>query len=208
LSGPPRRTKLVTAPKKRILVFTEGQATEPIYLNYWYRLHRESVIVVIDDRHGAPMTLVSAAVAERKQQMIDTKRGRGTGFDEYWCVLDVDEHPHLDKALRLARDNEIKVALSNPCIELWFVLHAEDQTSFVDRAVIQRRCRTLLGFDKRPTQDALEAMRAGYSVAKDRSDALIKMHRRNGSLDGANPTTTVALLVQSIRGTQASTKPR
>jgi RloB-like protein len=200
LSGPPRRTKSLSAPKKRILVFTEGEATEPIYLSYWYRLHRERVVVVIDERHGAPMTLVAAAIAERKHHLAETKRGRGTGFDEYWCIFDVDEHPQLDRALSLAHDNDINIALSNPCLELWFVLHAEPQTAFIGRDAIQRRCKTLFGFTKRPTQESLELFVGTYQQAKLRAIDLASMHNLNDSPVGSNPSTSAWTLVEAIAG--------
>jgi RloB-like protein len=198
LSGPPRRTKSISAPKKRILVFTEGEATEPIYLNYWYRLHRERVVVVIDDRHGAPMTLVTASIAERKHQLAETKRGRGTGFDEYWCIFDVDEHPHLEQALSLAEENEVRIALSNPCIELWFVLHKQDQTAFVERSVIQHRSKALFGFSKRPPQDVLDSLQPFYPAAKARSEALARIHEGNGSPSRSNPSCSIAALIESV----------
>ncbi|MCB9390355.1 MAG: RloB domain-containing protein [Acidimicrobiia bacterium] len=36
-------------------------------------------------------------------------------------------------------NSAIGVALSNPCFELWVVLHHEDQTAHVDRRSIQQR---------------------------------------------------------------------
>ncbi len=146
------------------------------------------------------MTLVTSAVAERKHQLTETKRGRGTGFDEYWCVLDVDEHPRLDQALSLADDNAINVALSNPCFELWFVLHEEDQTAFVHRDAIQRRGRALFGFDKRPSQDALEKLHTAFPNAARRAALLDEMHFLNGSAVGSNPSTKISLLIESIVG--------
>lgn len=178
-------------------MFTEGEATEPIYLNYWYRLHRDRVVVVIDERHGAPMTLVTAAIAERKHQLAETKRGRGTGFDEYWCIFDVDEHPQLQRAISLAEENEIRIALSNPCIELWFVLHGEDQNAFIERDAIQRRCRALFGFDKRPSQEALETLHTTLPNGVRRAASLDEMHFLNGSAVGSNPSTKVPLLIES-----------
>lgn len=146
------------------------------------------------------MTLVTAAVAERKHHLAETKRGRGTGFDEYWCVLDVDEHPQLDQALSLANDNAINVALSNPCIELWFALHREDQTAFVKRDDIQRRSKALFGFDKRPSQEALEKLHTAFPSAARRATLLDEMHFLNGSTAGSNPSTKVPSLIESILG--------
>ena len=81
--------------QRRILVFTEGQATEPIYVTHLHRDHRERVAVILDDRHGAPLTLVKLAVEALADARRDARRARGTAFDEVWCVFDVDEHPDL-----------------------------------------------------------------------------------------------------------------
>jgi RloB-like protein len=139
----PSRPQANAIPKKRILVFTEGLATEPIYLTYLHRLHRERISIVIDPRHGSPLTLVESAVAERKHLQREERRGRGTGYDEYWCVFDVDEHLGLNAALELASSNGVSIALSNPCIELWFVLHSADQTAHIDRHEVQALNRQL-----------------------------------------------------------------
>ena len=88
-------------------------------------MHRESVIVTIDDYHASPMQLVEEAAAKRVIDLRAAKRGQGAPYDEYWCVFDVDEHPYLNRALELARTSGISIALSNPCLELWFLLHFE-----------------------------------------------------------------------------------
>ena len=49
--------------------------------------------------------------------------------DERWLVLDIDHALNgrhvvsFMQALKRAEDNDIKVALSNPCFELWLLLH-------------------------------------------------------------------------------------
>jgi hypothetical protein len=100
-------------------------------LNQLHRLHRERVVVTIDDFHGGPLELVERAAQRRKHDLRDEKKGKGAAYDEYWCIFDVDEHPHVAQALVMARDNNVQLAVSNPCIELWFVLHKEDRTGWV-----------------------------------------------------------------------------
>ena len=49
--------------------------------------------------------------------------------DERWLVLDIDhslQGAHVAsfmEALKRAKDNGVQVALSNPCFELWLLLH-------------------------------------------------------------------------------------
>jgi hypothetical protein len=54
--GPPQRRLAKAAIRPSILVFTEGKKTEPIYLNYWRRVHRQQVLVDVSDEHGPPLT--------------------------------------------------------------------------------------------------------------------------------------------------------
>ena len=64
-SGPSRPGKSSAAQRPSIRVFTEGKKTEPVYLTHWHRMHRERVIVIVDEFHGAPLQLVEAAAAQR-----------------------------------------------------------------------------------------------------------------------------------------------
>lgn len=38
-------------------------------------------------------------------------------------MFDRDKHTRLPEALKMAKDNGIKVALSSPCFEFWYLLH-------------------------------------------------------------------------------------
>ena len=169
-----------------------------IYFTHLYRQNREKVAVVIDPRHGTPLTIVRHAVAEREKCLKDEGRGRGRGYNSYWCVIDVDEHPDLAEARQVAQRHAINLAVSNPCLELWFVLHLEDQFAYIHRHDAQRRSAELFGFDKRPDTKTLVQLSTLYSVAKARAEALDLMHERNCSPEGSNPSTSIAPLVESL----------
>jgi len=112
------------ASRRQLLVFAEGKKTEDLYLTNWRRLFRDRVIVKIaPHEHTTPFELAADAVAQRRLDLREAKRGRGAAYDEYWCVFDVDDHPKIPEALELARANNISVAMSSPCIELWFLIH-------------------------------------------------------------------------------------
>jgi hypothetical protein len=138
------------------------------------------------------------------QRARDLKRSRtrqDSGFDEIWCVFDVDAHPDLKSAIAEARDAGIGVAISNPCFELWLVLHAEDQTAHVDRRAIQRRARELgLVEGKSIPKAALPKLLDGYEDAKGRAQALDARHEGDGRDPGANPSSGVWRLIDAIRG--------
>ncbi|WP_152990190.1 RloB family protein [Sphaerimonospora mesophila] len=197
----PRRARRPgPAQRGEILVFTEGRKTEPLYLQQWHRLHRDRIIVVIDDFHGGPLQLVEAARDRREADLREEKRRRGKAFDEYWCVFDVDEHRNLDRAIDLALHAGINVAISNPCIELWFILHFRDQWANLDRHRAQDMAKTLLGCEKVLTTRALQQLVERHDAAVLRARALERKHVGDGSPPRSNPSTDLWCLIQRIRG--------
>jgi hypothetical protein len=87
------------------------------------------------------MTLVENAIAQKKYDQREARKNRGDAFDEYWCIFDVDDHPRLEEALALAAANGIKVALSSPCLEAWFLFHFELQTASISKDDAQHRAK-------------------------------------------------------------------
>jgi hypothetical protein len=189
------------AKRPQLLVFAEGDQTEPIYLTHWYRLFRERIIIkVAPHLHTAPLQLVQAAIAQRSIDLREARRRRGDAYDGYWCIFDVDVHPRVPEALRLAAENGICVALSNPCIELWFILHFQSQTAYLNRDEAQRRSRDLLGAGKVLTPKALELLVEGYEAAKGRAQNLDRKHEGDGSPPHSNPSSSVWSIIDIIRG--------
>ena len=141
------------------MIYTEGERTEPGYLTYWRRELRDAVLVTVSDYHAGPLQLIEAAVAARNAEARDARRGHGKAHDEVWCVFDRDEHPNIPEAFDLARAHGIGVVISDPCIELWFALHYEDQTAYVHRHDAQTRCELLIGCGKSLTQAAVTALK-------------------------------------------------
>ncbi|MGK2885892.1 MAG: RloB family protein [Rhodococcus sp. (in: high G+C Gram-positive bacteria)] len=182
---PPRRSaptrRRVVEPRRQMLVFTEGERTEDDYLVHWRRRYRDNVLVNIDPFHGVPMSLVDRAATVKREEAREQRRGRGRAHDEIWCVFDRDLHPNLPAAIDRAAANGISVVLSNPCIELWFILHFADQAAHLERDEAQRRSRDLLGCDKALTAKALESLVDLHPAAMSRAQALDAKHRDDGS---------------------------
>lgn len=184
--------------ERSLYVFTEGRRTEPDYIKHWFRKHRDQVIVTIDDFHGTPLRLVEEAIKQRKQDQRDQRRGRGRARDEYWCVFDRDEHPHLNVAFDAAAANGIYVAFSNPCIELWFLLHFRGGTGCIHRRKAQEDSGRLLKCGKHLSRQALELLDDSFDDAKHRAQQLDSWHSGNGSPQRSNPSSSVWKLIDRI----------
>lgn len=190
------------APQRRIIrVLTEGKLTEPEYLILLARQYRSSITLRHDraSNGSAPLTLVQEA---RRQQKASKNRRKADGpdFDEIWCVFDTDNHQNLDQAVNEARSTEIRTVVSNPCFELWLVLHAESQTAHIDHHKIQRRAVELgLIIGKSiGGADAKSILLGNTHLASDRARQLERTHKGNGSSSDANPSSGMWRLVKSI----------
>jgi hypothetical protein len=137
-----RRRTAVRSERKTIPVFCEGEASEPDYINELKRLPgirgNAAISIEIATERGVPLTLVDLAI----------NRSDDDEVDECWCIFDVEwpkNHPHLKRAMTKAADREVRVIVSNPCFELWLILHFEDQTAFMNTDEAERRSRKLDG---------------------------------------------------------------
>jgi len=112
--------------KKRFLIVTEGTETEPRYFKA-FRTYRTLDIKTIGTGRNT-IQVVQKAIDLKKHSIKDE-------YDEIWSVFDRDSFPKDDymKAIDLAHKNDIKVAVSNECFELWFLLHFNLITTSMSR---------------------------------------------------------------------------
>jgi hypothetical protein len=191
-----RRRRAFREPLPRLLIVCEGQKTEPLYFQYLRRRVR-SVLVEIDDRSGVPKTLVERAVARVKEANAAAKSMRDVfqKFDEVWCVFDVDAHPRLPDAKQQASAHGIQLAISNPCFELWALIHYQDHTRYESGSEVVRLLKVHVPmYGKVLPCDELE-LRYRDAVLRAR---VLDQRVRSGLSDG-NPSTGVHILTERIR---------
>lgn len=197
--GPPRRRAKPQRRIRQILLFVEGKRTEDGYFKHWGRRHRGEIIINVHKRGGTPLQLVERALEAQKHEAYEARHGRGQPHDEIWCVFDVNSHPKLTEAITLAARHGIDVAVSNPCLEVWFILHYEDQTAHIASEDAQKRSYELTRCKKALTNAALNDLEARYPQAVIRAKALDEKHRSDGSPPRHNPSSEVWKLVDRIR---------
>ncbi|HET8814351.1 MAG TPA: RloB family protein [Solirubrobacterales bacterium] len=196
--APPRRTVAARPSRRELLIFAEGEVTEEDYLKYWHRRFRKQVNVEIHEFHGTPLALVERAVEAKTANERTARRGRGRAHDEVWCIFDIDAHPRLDEARNLASTHGINLAISNPCIELWFLLHFTEQTAYIDRHIAQKEAKTHLKCSKALSDVALTLLAENFDVAKGRAQRLDEKHLGDGTPAPGNPSSSVWRVVDSI----------
>lgn len=127
LSGQPRisRSVALREERRRLLIVCGAKATEPDYINGLRKhLRNPAVSIKVVTKDKAPSQVVQYAL-KVSAQAPDT-------YDEVWCVVDADQFTDLDEAAGLAAKSttdslRVTLVVSNPCFELWLLLHFADQ---------------------------------------------------------------------------------
>lgn len=197
-----RRKVATRVVRKTLLVFCEGERTEPEYLNA-LKLEpaiREVAAVEIRvaqaDSGAVPLTLVNRAVAAKSRAVSENDE-----VDEFWCVFDVEwpvHHANLPEALALAKANEISLAVSNPCFEVWLILHLKEHGAWLDNEQAIKLRRRL---DKSPDK-GLDPARYMPLVheASGRALRLEERHLQDGtSFPDDNPSSGMHRLIASVQ---------
>lgn len=174
--------------RTRILVVTEGLKTEPQYLEGLQSYYRSIGATAVVERHGLGKDPKAVA-----KHCIDLKK-RKPDFDYYVCLVDVDQHPHLDEAMRIAEQNDVLMLVSNVKFEVWLLWHVKESraaqtSSNLDHAVLKHDLVT--GKKKKdisrnfPYQYVENAIRTAYLA-----DLELAANRK-----GQNPSTAMPVLI-------------
>ena len=147
-----RRQSRNLKPRERVLIICPTDETEYLYFSELrLRLRIMAEVKVLKKSTGA-VNVVRRAIELAKRAEDD-----GGAFDQVWCALDVEQQPDnadLKKARKLAKDSGVRLAMSNPAIEYWFLLHFEASSTMLQnaKATIARLRRHLRGYKKNDIQ--------------------------------------------------------
>lgn len=198
------RAKSGRQPKRRFIIYCEGRKTEPGYFNEFNRA-RGALIDVEVVPAGVPLTVAEAAVARAKREGLakgSSKRRRDSfaAADQVWAVFDRDEHPNFEAAIELCSRHGVSVGRSNPCFEIWLILHVEDFNRPDDRHALGRHLSKL-----RPEYEPNGAktcrwreLLASVEDAETRAANQLAQRSNEGAPFGT-PSTTVGELTKAIR---------
>jgi hypothetical protein len=182
-----------------ILIVCEGRKTERRYfeaLHVAFRVREVRVKVVPgSDGRSSPSQILDAALQHKKEHNLDPAAG-----DEAWCVFDTEQegtHPDLQDVMERAARARVRLAISNPAFEYWYLLHYEcTDRPFTDATEVSDQLRRHLP-QYTKTMDA-------FACVKDRTEtalANVEALRKRADVDWErcpNPSTGVDRLVQRV----------
>ena len=202
-----------------ILIACEDENTEPYYFEKYRKMFediwpKQTLYLRPVGTGRNSLGVVKRAIEERE---ILAREANKATIDRTWAVFDKDD---LDKtegnrrnfieAFELAKAENVKIAYSNECFELWLLLHLEDvnKENAIPRTEIYNRLGTALksicGEDfeydhgnKRVVDLVLEY--GDRDAAVQRSEELCSFHSKaeHEPID-SNPNTLVHTLVQEL----------
>ncbi|MEO3773765.1 RloB family protein [Micromonospora sp. B9E7] len=201
---PLRRQPGTRQERKTYLVCCEGENTEPLYFKGLRReLRAGNVRIEVFSGHGEPYGVVEKAVAEANRAAT-----QGDGYDEVWCVFDVEApeaHARLSAALALAARHGVNCAISNPCFEVYLLLHYEELSYLTSNEACRRLERHPCGYRRRGKLLDFEALRASRPDAFRRAARLDRLSAGRPLAD-RNPSTSVPGLVTALESDAATNK--
>lgn len=200
-----KRRRHVREPKRLFILFCEGEKTEPTYFSALNRAYSNTLIKVeITGAAGVPYTLAGlAAECARSLGLGSTRKKVLNSFekgDQVWAVFDRDEHPRFNEAVDLCRRKGVGIARSDPCFELWLVLHEEDFDKPGDRHAVQAHLRALRPEYRRDgakTPDCADLVKR-VEEAEKRAEKQLARREAERTPFGP-PSTTVGQLTRAIR---------
>jgi hypothetical protein len=160
-------------------VYCEARRTERAYFD-GLRSLCPSGTVHLDLKYKAvhPAQLVEVAFTASVQG----------SYDQVWCVVD-DDGRDLSDARQMAAKRGVLLAVSNPCFELWLLLHHTDCTAYVGgyADAVGRLRKHVRAYDK------------AHLNFDDFAEGVPSAVKRAKVLDpGHNPSTTVWRLVERV----------
>jgi hypothetical protein len=151
------------------------------------------------------LTIVDRAIARLNELTRISKRKDASSYDkefEAWAVFDADNHARatISIATQKARANGVNVAFSNPCFEVWALMHFMNVDGPLSHKQAQSALKKVMPEYDHGKGAILEykAMRSNYAVAVQRGERSISRRQQEGSPRG-NPYTDVHILTETIR---------
>jgi hypothetical protein len=193
-------------PNRRFTLFCEGQNTEPAYFRALAAQFQGTIVeIAIVPAAGVPMTIAKKAADAKTPPR--RKKDSYEENDEVWAVFDRDDHPNHDSAVRLCEDKGVGVARSNPCFEVWLLLHFRDYDRPDGRRPVQDLLEDHLpGYDARAgkTPDCHRLL-TQLAEAEQRAERQLAARRGEGKPFGP-PSTTVFDLTRAIAHAAAQSR--
>lgn len=198
--------------KPVVLIVTEGSKTEPGYFNHFRTRQKNIDVRVVGSRTSAGETDYNSLIKKAKEYQDKNDLSSENG-DTVWIVADGDvnyNNPNpiekkdtaLSHARKLANQRGIEMIISNPCFELWYLLHFRYTAGFLKDYEAVRKLLTEYIPNYEKADDVFPMLEGQLEDAVKRAKQLEEYHLGNGNTVplriAVNPFTEVYRLIEAI----------
>jgi len=170
----PRRRTSAFRDASLIVIATEGAKTETKYFkdfisSKFYKNQRVHVEVVKKASHkSAPVHVIKALDNFRSEYSL-------RAYDELWMVIDVDKWPEkqLSDVAQKCRQKGYKLAVSNPCFELWLLLHVQDVNEYDSDFISELEANNKVNQNTTLLENVLSDILGGYNKSNPETDKFL-----------------------------------
>lgn len=199
--GPRDIQRKIRERNKIMLIIIEGNnQTERLYFNKFKQRNSSVKIEIPGCKIVEPVKLMEYALNKKKEYAIDFNEG-----DTVWCVFDVDAKKTLEmqRAKQLADRTGIRMVLSNPSFELWFLLHTDYYSTrpFSSNEELLRELKSKFPTYKKTDDSIFNIILPYQQQAIDKAQRLVNYHLQCQTIlcsRESNPLTQVYELVEYI----------
>ncbi len=196
----------------KIVIYTEGNVTEPAYLNDWIRdfalknnLNPNKVKmwfeIVPSDDESEPLKVVN--------NLIINESPKSSELDIFYVVFDEDDRSskgkdkeNYQKAFQTADSNNVNVICSNRSVELWAVLHFSDATPMTQRDLEKELKKFMPQYNSGKNKRfdfAIMATQGSEDKAIKRAKALRKNNEKTSGDWKVRPSTNFDELIEAMK---------
>lgn len=191
----------------KVFVWSHTERAEIEYFQEFKNYLETPLLMPKKELCWTPQELLLKIVEWKKEKIVEEDG------DHVWCIFDVDDFyknskKELLEAIKIAVDNNIKIAYINECFELWVLLHFEKPTSPIPRgAVLEKKIQQAfkknnLGVFKK-NQKVFEVLLPFQGQAIKNARKLLSLDYEKidwGSMlsDKGNPSTSFHFLIEEI----------
>jgi hypothetical protein len=186
-----------------ILVGTEGKnKTETIYFKGLNKHLDGYVIRFASGNDTDPLKIVKNTLKSAGKNYEDLDFNRGDmAFSVFDTDTDKSKQSLIDAAIEYGKQHNVEVVLSNPCFEVWYLQHYQNQTKRFNNSndVIDELHRYISSYKK--SDDLFNQLWPNTNYAIDNCKRLMKYHDNNlvkqRSIE-RNPSSEVYMILEKL----------
>lgn len=196
-----QRGKITRKRRPIILIAAEGKnKTEKLYLNHFNKSKKYSIIFS-KGNYTDLINMINILEKEIKDRGMNKK-----DRDIAYCVFDTDcnisKQVQIDKANNKCKKSNIELIKSNPCFEIWFILHYSNSTKQYNSnmELIDELKKYIPQYEK--SKDIFQFISERTNIAIENAKRLESYHMKLGKDINAmecNPSTQVYKVLEKIK---------